>query len=69
MAIDHVEVVDDEMAAVLRKKTGPERLRIAFGLFSSARCMLLSHLRSEHPDWDDLRIVREVARRLSHGAI
>ena len=63
------EAPDDEMVEVLRKKTGPERLQIAFGMYSSARRMLLSHLRFEHPDWDNHRICREAARRLSHGAI
>ena len=64
-----IEVVDDEMAKVIRGKTGAERLRIASGMYSSARRMLLCHLREQHADWDDERIQREVARRLSHGAI
>lgn len=64
-----IEVIDDAMAAVLRRKTGAERLAIAFGMFASARRMLISHLRAEHPDWDEERITREAARRLSHGAI
>ena len=64
-----IEVIDDAMAAVLRRKTGAERLAIASGLFASARRMLISHLRAEHPDWDDERVTREAARRLSHGAI
>jgi len=66
---EQIEVVDDAMAEVLRQKSGQERLRIAFGLFSSARRMLLSFLRAEHPDWDEKRINQEAARRLSHGAI
>jgi len=64
-----IEVVDDEMARVLRGKTGPERLRIASGMFSSARRMLIAALRSEHPDWDERQVTEEAARRLSHGAI
>ncbi len=63
-----IEVVDDAMAAVLRAKTGAERLAIASGLFASARRMLTSHLQAEHPEWDAARVAREVARRLSHGA-
>jgi len=66
---ERIEVVDDAMADVLRQKSSQERLRIAFGLFSSARRMLLSHFCSEHADWTDERINREAARRLSHGAI
>jgi hypothetical protein len=70
MAIDprRIEVVDEEMAAVLRAKTGPERLRIASGLFAAARRMLASHLAAEHPDWDERRIREETARRLAGGA-
>jgi hypothetical protein len=65
----HIEVVDDCMVEILRRKSGAERLRIAFGLFSSARRMLLSHLRAEHPDWSDEQVNAEAVRRLSHGAI
>ena len=64
-----IEVVSDAMAAVLRGKTGAERLAIADAMYCSARRMLLSHLRSEHPDWDERRINAEAGRRLSHGAI
>lgn len=63
-----IEVVDDAMAGVLRRKTPAERLAIGFALWESARTMLTSHLASTHPDWDARRVSREVARRLSHGA-
>ena len=64
-----IEIVSDEVAAVLRLKTGVERLEIASRMFSSARHMVTNHLRSQHPDWDDGAIEREAARRLSHGAV
>ena len=64
-----IEVIDEEMAATLRLKTGAERLAIASRMFGSARRMLLSHLRSAHPDWDQRQIEQEAARRLSHGAV
>ncbi len=67
--VGQIEMVDDEMAVVLRRMTGAERLAIASGLFASARRMLLSHLRAEHPDWDEGHVQAEAARRLSHGAI
>ena len=63
------EIVDEEVAAVLRQKTGAERLEIASRMFGSARRMLMNHLRSEHPDWDEDQVVKEAARRLSHGAV
>lgn len=64
-----IDVIDEERAAVLRRKTGAERLAIASRMYSSARAMLLNHLRARHPDWDEHQIQREAGRRLSHGAI
>lgn len=61
------EIVDDEMAAVLRGKTPIERLRVAFGLWTSTRIMLERLLRSQHPDWDDHTVKAEVVKRMSHG--
>lgn len=62
-----IEVIDDEMAEVLRAKTGAERLKIASGLFASARRMIASQLAVENPDWDETRVQEETARRLLHG--
>ncbi|HEV7669440.1 MAG TPA: hypothetical protein VGS22_13025 [Thermoanaerobaculia bacterium] len=64
-----LEILDDDMARILRAKTGAERLKIASDMFASARRMLASHLASEHPDWDEERIQRETSRRISHGAV
>ncbi len=63
------DVVDDDMARILRGMTGAERLKIANGMFVSARRMLASHLAAEHPDWDQNRIEQETVRRISHGAV
>jgi hypothetical protein len=62
-----IEVVDDLMADILRAKTAADRIRIAFNLWTSTRDMLLVHLRKTHPDWNEEKIKKEVARRLSHG--
>jgi hypothetical protein len=61
-----IEVIDPAMAAVIRTKTGAERLRIANGMFVSARRMIRSHLRAKHTDWGESRLEEAVARRLSH---
>jgi Rv0078B-related antitoxin len=63
-----IEVVDHEMADILRAKTVAERLEISWGMWRFARDMLRNILRGEHPDWSQEEIDREVARRLSHGA-
>ncbi len=64
-----IEVIDDQMAEILRQKTGAERLAIASGMYASARRMLISHLRTTHPEWSEERVLHEAARRLSHGAV
>ena len=62
-----IEIVDPDMAAVLRAMTEADRLRIAWGMWRSARDMLRNLLRAEHCDWSGQDVGREVARRLAHG--
>ena len=64
-----IEVLDDAMVEVLRAKTGAERQRIANEMFRMAQRMIRSSLRARHPDWDEERLPRETARRISHGDI
>ena len=66
---DQIEVVDDDMAEVLRRKTPAERIGIGFRMWTSAHDMLMAYLRHTHPEWDVKRVELEVARRLSHGAV
>lgn len=62
-----VEIVDEDVARILRTKTGAERLQIAFGMYTAARRMLTNLLRADHPDWSEQQVLEEVGRRLSHG--
>jgi hypothetical protein len=62
-----LEVVEPAMVAVLGAKTGSERLAMASGMFRSARQLLSSHLRCEHPEWTEKQLRGEVAHRLSRG--
>jgi hypothetical protein len=64
-----IEVVDDEVAEVLRLKTPAERIKIGFDMWLSARNMLTAHLKRTHPDWKTEEVHREVARRLSRGSV
>ena len=70
MRIDkrNIEIIDDIMTQVLRGKTSQQRLAIAFGMWNSAKIQLTNYLRSQHPEWNEDMIKKEVARRLSHGA-
>ena len=64
-----IELMDPAMAEIMRSKTPSERLAIADGMWRFAHELILNWLRSQHPDWDQAQIDREVARRLSHGAV
>ncbi|MBI5682286.1 MAG: hypothetical protein HZC45_03820 [Deltaproteobacteria bacterium] len=64
-----IEVVDDMVAEILKKKTPAQRLKLAFDTWHSARLLLFYHIKFLHADWDENMIRKEVARRLSHGAV
>ena len=64
-----IEVVDDIVAEILRRKTPSERIQIACDLWVSVHRMLTTYLRKTHPEWNSEKVEKEVARRLSHGAI
>lgn len=62
------EVVDREMADVLRTKTPAERLAISYGLWRHADRTLRACLRAQHSDWTSDQIDHEAARRLASGS-
>ena len=64
-----IEVIDDAMTEVLRRQTPTEGLKIGFGLWTSARTMLMSMISSQHPEWDRQHVQKEVVSRLSHGTL
>jgi hypothetical protein len=64
----HIDIIDDIMVDIYKHKSPSERLRIAFGLWNSARTQLFHNLRSLWPDWDQDKIKREIAKRISDGA-
>ena len=64
-----IEVMDDAMAEVYRKKTPGERLRIANQMYLFARRMIRAQVAADHPDWTDAQVTRETARRISNGSV
>ena len=64
-----IEVLDREMASILSRKTPAERLQNSFAIWESACSMLQAHLTHTHRDWTPERVRREVAHRMSHGAV
>lgn len=63
-----IEVVDDAVADILRRKKPYERVQMVFEANRLARAIVETSLRGRHPDWDDVQVRREVARRMLSGA-
>lgn len=63
-----VEIIDPMMVEVLRQLTPAQRLKTAFGMWDTACKMIRGSLRQQHPEWGEDAVLREAARRLSHGA-
>jgi hypothetical protein len=47
---------------LLRNMTGEQRIKIAFKLTDFMRRMALSRIRSEHPEWTEWEVKRELLR-------
>jgi len=62
------EVVDDDLADILRGKTPGERMRMAADANDTARLIAAGGIRYLHPDWPKERIQQEVARRMLDAA-
>ena len=62
------EVMDDQMAALMRSKSPGEKLQILDGLWRFARSLIRNKLRHDNPEWNDAQLDMETARRLSRGA-
>jgi hypothetical protein len=62
-----IEVMNEAMAEIARKKTVAERLAVGFGLWRYARRRHEGAVRTDHPDWDDAAVKAEVNRRMARG--
>lgn len=67
--IRNIEIVDDRMAALLRSRSEAERFAMIDKFWRFARQLIRSTVEQEHPDWPEPRVRREVARRMSRGAL
>jgi hypothetical protein len=59
-----IELLDEAVVQVLRGKTSAQRVAMIFAANRTMRLRLEGHLRTRHPDWDDLTLAREIARRM-----
>ncbi|MDY7011294.1 MAG: hypothetical protein SVV80_11180 [Planctomycetota bacterium] len=62
-----IEVVDDAVAEVLRRKTPAERVAMIFDCNRTMRLLIEAGLQARHGEWDETMIHAEVARRMSGG--
>ncbi len=62
-----IEVVDDKVAEIIKTKSGPERLSMAWDAWSFFEKRITAHLKSLHPEWTEEQIQKEIVRRVAHG--
>lgn len=63
----NIEVVDRNLAALLRTKTPAERIEMILAANRTARMMARAGIRHQHPEWHDEQVEREVVRRVCGG--
>ena len=63
-----IEVLDEALADVLRRKTPAEKIQMIAAAHRTARQLIRAGVHHQHPDWDDARVGAEVLRRLTRGA-
>jgi hypothetical protein len=61
--------MDPMMVEIMRNKTPAERLAIGCRMWESARVIIGGMIRQQHPKWSEEAVNREIARRISHGAV
>jgi len=62
-----IEVMDDDVARVLRCKTPAQRVAMIGAAHRTAKSLLRASVKRRHPDWNPAQIDQEVARRLLRG--
>ena len=64
-----IEVLDEQVAEVLRRKTPAERVSMIFACNRTMRLLIEGRLRTDHSDWDGARVSAEVAGRMTRGTV
>ena len=68
LTLNQIEVVDDDVAEILRRKTFAERVAMISGAHRTMRLIIEGSIRTDHPDWDSEQVRAAVARRMTRGA-
>lgn len=67
LSLRKIEVVDEDLAEVLRHKTPAEKIEMVSAANRTARLLAAAGIRFQHPDWDDAQVHAEVIRRVCGG--
>lgn len=65
----NLEIIDDAVAEILRTKTVAERFAMIDQFWHLASQSIRARIVHEYPEWSRDKIQRELARRMSHGAV
>ena len=63
-----IEILDPMIVAIQRLKTPADRILQASRLWEAACLITRGSVRQQHPERTEIEVLREAARRLSHGA-
>lgn len=68
-AVDYrrIEVVDPQMAEILRGKTVAERIAMVQQAHQTGQKLVAMGVRMQYPEWTDTQVSIEVARRMLNG--
>ena len=66
--VSRTKMIDSRVAAILRARSGMERLRLAHEAWELLHGRLTVFLAARHPDWDRQQVQAAVAKRLSRDS-
>ena len=61
-------MVDDQIAAILRRKGGIHSVRMIASGWEMMRTMIRGQIRRANPGWDEREIERAVSQRMANGS-
>ena len=59
--------ISPEYLAALRRLTGAQKLRTAFGLYWQARKIKAARIREQHSDWTEAEVQQRVKEIFTHA--
>lgn len=63
-----IEMIDDDMVAIMRSKTIAQKMAILNDAHRTARKLVRCGVQMQHADWSVEQVEAEVSRRLIHGS-